>query len=166
MASAEDRRAARVLAGQATSRVRRAPGRKPVRAARKWVTRGRLGTRHGRSVVPVLGTPWQDTMSAERPGWRERAAYLDGSPVFAVDYQTCRRCGLGWVEQPYTVPQYQRCGLAAAGLAALRGEHPGLEWHTLGGHFSDSEPFWSVVGAGVAGGYQKREMCPHYALGG
>lgn len=161
MASGEDRWAARVLAAQAASQVGRAPGREPVRATLKWVTRGRLGRQQGWSVDPVLGTPWQDTMSAERAGWRERAAYLNGSLVFAVDYQTCRRCGLGWVEQPYTVPQYQRCGLATAGLAALRGEQPGLEWHTLGGHFRDSEAFWSVVGAGVVGGYQKRGMCPH-----
>jgi hypothetical protein len=30
------------------------------------------------------------------------------------------------IEQPYTLPRYQRCGLAAAGLAALRAEHPGF----------------------------------------
>jgi len=59
-----------------------------------------------------------------------------------VDYQICRRRGLGWVEQPYTGPRYQRCGLAAAGLAALRPEYSDLERHTLGGHFSrDTEPF-------------------------
>jgi len=161
VANAEDRRAAHALAEQATSQVGRAPGREPVQAALKWVTRGRLSARHGWPVIPVLGTPWQDTVSAERTGWRQRTAYLDGSVVFAVDYQTCRRCGLGWVEQPYTIPRYQRCGLAAAGLRALRAEQPGLEWHTLGGHFPDSEPFWSAAGTGVAGGYQKREMCPH-----
>ena len=65
------------------------------------------------------------------------------------------------MEQPYTVPEYQRCGLAAAGLAALRAEYHGLEWHTLGGHFRDSEAFWSAAGAAVAGGYKKRDMCPH-----
>ncbi len=161
MASAQDRRAARVLAGKAASQAGRASGRQPLRAALMWVTRGRLGRRRGWPVVPVLGTPWQDTVSAERTGWRQRAAFLGGTDVFAVDYQICRRCGLGWVEQPYTVPQFQRCGLAAAGLAALRAENPGLHWHTLGGHFPDSEPFWSAAGAGVAGGYQQREMCPH-----
>ena len=50
---------------------------------------------------------------------------------------------------------------ASPGLAALRAEHPGLEWHTFGGHFPDSEPFWTAVGAGVAGGYRRRDMCPH-----
>lgn len=70
----------------------------------------------------------------------------------------------GW-SSPYTEPQYQRCGLASAGLAALRSEQPGLEWHTLGGHFPDSEAFWLAVGAGVAGGYQRREMCPHRGNG-
>jgi hypothetical protein len=159
------RRAARALAAQAASQVGRAPGHEPLRAMLKWGTRGRLGRRRGWPVVPVLGTPWQDTVSAERTGWRERAAYLDGSVAFAVDYQTCRGCGLGWVEQPYTESQYQRCGLAAAGLAALRCEQPGLEWHTLGGHLPDSEAFWSAVRAGVAGGYRRREMCPHRGNG-
>lgn len=161
MASTGDRGDARVLAGQAASHVGRAPGREPVRAALKWLTRGRLGSRHGWPVVPVLGTPWQDTVSAERNGWRQRAAYLGGHQVFAVDYQVCGRCGLGWVEQPYTDPRYQRCGLAAAGLAALRAEHPGLEWHTLGGHLGGSGPSWLAVGKGVAGGYTRRPVCPH-----
>jgi hypothetical protein len=85
--------------------------------------------------------------------------------VFAVDYQVCRLCGLGWVEEPYTDPDYQRCGLAAAALAALRSEYPGLEWHTLGGHFRETEPFWSAVGTDVNGGYTKRGVCPHRTVG-
>jgi hypothetical protein len=165
MTTTGDRDAARELAGLATSHVGRASGSEPVRTALKWLTRGRLGTRHGWPVVPQLGTPWQDTVSRERTGWRQRAAYLDGDVVFAVDYQICRRCRLGWVEQPHTVEQYQRCGLASAGLAALRAEHPGLEWHTLGGHFFESEPFWQAAGAGTAGGYQKRDMCRHRDAG-
>ncbi|WP_439681215.1 hypothetical protein [Embleya sp. MST-111070] len=67
------------------------------------------------------------------------------------------------VEQPYTDPSYQRCGLASAGLVALRTEHPGLNWHTLGGHFRDSEPFWTAVGTAVAGGYSQRKPCRHIA---
>jgi len=94
-----------------------------------------LGRRYGWPFIPNLGTPWQDTISAERSGWRQRSAWLKDSLVFAVAYQVCRRCQLGWVEQPYTEPQYRRIGLAAAGLAALRDDHPGLGWHTLGGHF-------------------------------
>jgi hypothetical protein len=100
-------------------------------------------------------------MSSERPGWRERAANLDDQTVFAVDYQICRLCQLGWVEQPYTDPSYQRCGLASAGLAALRTEHPELSWHTLGGHFPDSQAFWTAAGTGVSGGYEQRQLCPH-----
>jgi hypothetical protein len=42
-----------------------------------------------------LSTPWRDTVSVNRPGWRERAAYLGSEEVFAVDYQICRTCGLG-----------------------------------------------------------------------
>jgi hypothetical protein len=39
----------------------------------------------------------------------------------------------------------QGCGLAAAELAALRAEHPGLSWHTAGNHMPDSGPFWRAV---------------------
>ncbi|MBW0115665.1 hypothetical protein I4J48_10410 [Pseudonocardia sp. KRD-169] len=70
------------------------------------------------------------------------------------------------MEQPYTTPEYQRCGLAAAGLAALRAEHPGFAWHTLGGHLADSRAFWAAVGAGVEGGYQQRYVCVHVSPGG
>jgi len=150
MAGSVGREAARELAGQAMSHVGRVPNMEPLSVLR-WLTRGRLGRQRGRPAVPRLGTPWQDTASSERTGWRERAGYLGGEQVFAVDYQVCRRCGPGWVEQPHTVEDYQRCGLAAAGLAALRAEYHGLEWHTLGGHFRESEPFWDAVGAGVPG---------------
>ena len=95
-----------------------------------------------------------------RPGWRE-APNLADDVAFAVDYTVCARCELGWVEWPYTTEQYQRCGLATAALEALRLEHPGLSWHTLGGHFRDSRAFWAAVGTGVLGGYQQRETCPH-----
>lgn len=57
-------------------------------------------------------------------------------------------------------------GLASAGLAALRAEYPGLEWHTLGGHFNDSRAFWAAVGADVPGGYQQRAVCAHISPGG
>jgi hypothetical protein len=85
--------------------------------------------------------------------------------VFEVDYQICPRCRLGWVEQPHTPPRYQRRGLARAGLAALRAEHPGLSWHTLGGYINDSPDFWDTVGVDVPGGYQPREVCPHVTTG-
>jgi hypothetical protein len=51
----------------------------------------------------MLTTPWQDTVSANRLGWRQRAANLNGELAFAVTYQLCHRCRLGWVEQPYTL---------------------------------------------------------------
>jgi hypothetical protein len=161
MEDAKGEDAVQLLVSQAMSKVGRASGREPVRAVLRWLSQDRLGRRRGWPVVPMLGTPWQDTVSGERAGWRQRAAYLDGREVFAVDYQTCRRCRLGWVEQPYTLPQYQRHGLAAAGLAALRAESPDLEWHTLGGHFRDSERFWAMVGIGVPGEYRQRGLCPH-----
>ncbi|MGH3769688.1 MAG: hypothetical protein ACRDTX_31845, partial [Pseudonocardiaceae bacterium] len=69
--------------------------------------------------------------------------------------QLCHRCRLGWVEEPYTLPPYQRCG-----------ECPGLSWHTLGGHFRDSRAFWDAVGADVPGSYQQRPLCPHAQAGG
>jgi hypothetical protein len=160
----DDRQAARHLAAQAHT-VSRASGREPWRDALRWLSRGRYGRRTGWPVVPRLGTPWQDTISGERRGWRQRAAFLDGREVFGVDYQVCRRCRLGWVEQPYTVEKYQRCGLASAGLAALRADHPGLSWHTRGGHFRSSQPFWIAAGVDVPGGYQQREVCPHATTG-
>jgi hypothetical protein len=69
------------------------------------------------------------------------------------------------VEQPYTLPEYQRCGLASASLAALRIEHPGLTWHTLGEHLRDSKGFWEAVGAEVPGDYQQRSPCAHITTG-
>ena len=120
MASEVDRRAARILAGLAATEVRRAAGGETARSPLRWLTRGRRVRRRDWSDDPESDAPWRDTRSANRPGWRERAAYLDANEVFAVDYEVCRRCGLGWVEEPYTHPDYQRCGLAAAALAALR----------------------------------------------
>jgi hypothetical protein len=93
------------------------------------------------------------------------AAYLGGNEVFRVDYQVCHRCRLGWVEQPSTVAEYRRCGLATAALAALRSENPEIEWHTLGGHLADSVPFWVSAGAGIPGGYTQRDPCPHRGAG-
>jgi hypothetical protein len=91
--------------------------------------------------------------------WRQRSAHLDdGEEVFAVDYLVCHECGLGWVEQPYTREDCQRLGLAAAALAALREEHPGVAWHTIGGH-SSAPRFWDAVSVGVDGGYQRRDQC-------
>lgn len=160
-----DRSAARRLASRA-HQVGRVSGREPVREFVRWISRDRLGRRTGWPVVPRLPTPWQDTVSAERIGWRQRAANLNGEFAFAVDYEVCWRCRLGWVEQPYTLPRYQRSGLAAAGLAALCADHPGLAWHTLGGHFQDSRAFWAAVGAGVPGGYRQRDVCAHISPGG
>jgi len=163
-----DPAAVRELAGLA-HQVGRVSGREALaREFLRWISRGRLGRAQGRPVVPRLATPWQDTLSDERIGWRQRAANLADHPrefAFAVDYEVCRRCRLGWVEQPYTMPKFQRCGLAAAGLAALSAEHPGFAWHTLGGHLGDSRSFWAAVGAGVEGGYQQRGVCQHVSSG-
>ncbi|MEV4123161.1 hypothetical protein [Micromonospora sp. NPDC049645] len=156
----EQLEAVRQLVARA-SEVGRVSGRQPWREVVVWLTRGRWGRRAGWPVVPVLTKPWQDTISAERHGWRTRAANLDDDFAFAVDYRICHRCRIGWVEQPYTHPRYRRHGLASAGFAALRAEHAGLSWHTLGGHFRSSQPFWATVGAGVPGGYHQRGPCPH-----
>lgn len=161
----DDAQAAQRIAGQA-HQVRYVSGREPWREAVQWITRGKFGRRHGLPIVPMLTTPWQDTVSDNRIGWRQRAANLDGDFAFAVDYQLCHRCRLGWVEEPYTLPRYQRCGLASAGLAALRADHPGFNWHTLGGHFRDSQPFWAAVGTNVPGSYEKRPLCAHIKANG
>jgi hypothetical protein len=171
-ADPDDARVARALAAGASEGVARVGEADWWRPVLRWLSRGRLGRSRGWPVLPVLGSPWQDTVSPERAGWRQRAAYRAAGTVdseegfvFAVDYRICCRCRLGWVEHPYTVPRYARCGVAAAGLAALREEHPGIGWHTLGGHFPSSEPFWVAVGAGVTGGYRQRDLCPHVTAG-
>lgn len=158
----EDRQAARELAALATTQVGWT-SRDRLRRALIGVSRGRLGRRHDWPAIPVLGTPWQDNPSVRGIRWRERAAYLNGQPAFSVDYQVCCRCRVGWVEEPGTEDGYERCGLAAAGLAALRAEHPGLAWHTAGNHMPGSEPFWKAVASGVSGGYARRDICPHRA---
>lgn len=168
MTDRDNSRAARYLASQA-DRVTRASGREPLRAMWQWVTRGRVVAELRPwywPVVPRLDGPWQDTISGERVGWRSRSAWLgDDDFAFAVCYRICRRCRLGWVEEPYTLPKYQRCGLARAGLERLRVEHPGLAWHTLGGHSRSSQAFWAAVSADVPGGYQQRKLCPHVKPG-
>lgn len=165
MTAPEDGVAAQRLAGEAHD-VGWAFRYERLRIALWRISGGRLANRRGWPVIPILGTPWQDVIAAERTGWRCRAAYLNGEVVFEVDYRVCRRCRLGWVEQPYTDPRYQRCGLASAGLAALRAENSGISWHTLGNHFDDAEPFWIAVGAGVRGGYERRKRCPHIEVQG
>jgi hypothetical protein len=155
-----DAQAARHLARQAGT-VSHVSGRGPWRAALRWIN----GAMFNQPSEAFVASGWCDSASQERPGWRERAAHLDHQTVFAVAYQPCRRCGLAWVEQPYTDPLYQRCGLAGAGLAALRIEHPRLSWHTLGGHLTESQAFWAAVGADVCGGYRQRQLCSHVRLG-
>lgn len=132
-----------------------------MRKVLRRISGGRLGQRGGWPDPPQLNTPWQDTISPTRHGWRQRAANLHGESVFGVDYQVCRRCEVVWVEEPHTDPEYQGCGLAKAGLAALRADYPDMAWHTLGGHLSDAVAFWETVAVGVHGGYEQRELCPH-----
>jgi hypothetical protein len=155
----DDRQAARELAALAT-RVGWA-SRDRLRRAAIWVTRGRVGHRRSWTVVRTPETGWQDNPSDRGMIWRERAAYLNGQPVFGVDYQVCRRCRAGWAEEPWTEDRYTRCGLAAAGLAALRAEHPGVSWYTAGGHMPDVEPFWQAIATGIPGGYQRHKICVH-----
>ncbi|MEU4472372.1 hypothetical protein [Micromonospora sp. NPDC023888] len=126
--------------------------------------------------MPRLTTPWQDTVSNERIGWRMRAANLRGHDsddtsvrdqfVFEIDYQICHRCRICWVEQPHTLPAYRRRGLAAAGLAAPGRENPGYAWHTLGGHIGGSPAFWDTVDADVPGGCRPRRACEQVTAGG
>lgn len=161
----EDGPRVQALIDQATEQVGRVSDRDVRRDVLRWISQGRWGRVNPRRIRR-LDTPWRDRPSSERIGWRERAAVLEGKVIFAVDYEVCRRCGLGWVEQPYTEPRYQRRGLATAGLAALRAEHPELRWHTLGGHLGDSRAFWDAVGATVPGGYRQQEVCAHISIGG
>jgi hypothetical protein len=69
--------------------------------------------------------PWQDTISTERVGWRQRAANLDGVFAFAVDYQVCLAGWVGWSNPPHAaaVPAMWpgRCGRRLPGLRARQG---------------------------------------------
>ena len=85
MASDEDRRAARVLAGLAITEVARALGEETARSPLRWLTGGRWPRQRDWLDDPGPDTPWRDTRSVNRPGWRERAAYLHGEGVLAVD---------------------------------------------------------------------------------
>lgn len=152
------------LAGQA-DQVRRAIGGDWWIMLLRRLSHRRLGRRRDWPRIRDLGSPWQDNIAVERTGWRSRAAWLDGDQVFTVDYRVCQRCRTGWVEGPSTDEPLRRCGLAAAGLGALRTEYPGLTWYTLGGHFVQSRPFWATVGRGVPGGYQQSPLCPHVEAG-
>lgn len=138
-------------------------GRTPLRSAVFRLTRGRIDRRPRYTVgqLPTLPTPWQDTVSGRYFGWRCRQANLYGEQAFVVEYVICPYCRIGWVDKPYTIEEYQRHGLAAAGLGALRAEHPTLQWHTGSGHMRPSQPFWSAVGDGVDGHYLPRKLCPH-----
>ncbi|MFD9965025.1 hypothetical protein [Amycolatopsis sp. NPDC058986] len=143
---------------------RRRPGRwAPLK---RWLVGGtRIRRRTGwPASAPMLSDqPWQDRPSWEREGWRERVAFLEGEEVFGVDYVICGRCRCGWVEQPSTQEPYRGCGLARAGLAALRAENPGLAWYTLGGHLRDARPFWAAISADVPGGYRPQPLCGHFS---
>jgi hypothetical protein len=136
--------------------------RTPFQTVLNWLSKGRLGHAQWHpEVAEGLSTPWRDTPAYGRPQWRERAAYLGEEEVFAVDYIVCARCSTGWVEAPYTHDDYTRCGLATAGLAAIRSDYPQFTWHTAGGHFRDSEAFWSANGHDVPGAYEQRPRCAH-----
>ena len=120
MGSADEREETRAPAAQAGT-VAWAPEGTPWKRLLRAISGGRWGHQPTGWTVIRLDAPWQDTPSSERPGWRERAANLADSVAFAVDYIVCVSCGRGWVEQPYTMEKYQRCGLAAAGQAQTAG---------------------------------------------
>ena len=159
------REAARALAAAADQVGFAQRGGQRYRSLLRHLSGGRRGKRKGPPEIITLATPWQDTASWDRgDDWRTRSANLDGDEAFGVDYCVCRRCRLGWVEQPHTLPQYKRCGLASAALAQLRAEHPGYTWHTAGGHERDARPFWDAAGQGVSGGYRQARLCEHVEL--
>ncbi|TLS46298.1 hypothetical protein FE633_10205 [Streptomyces montanus] len=62
---------------------------------------------------------------------------------------------------PHSYEGYKRYGLASAALASLRRAYPKVPWHTGGGHFRESEPFWNSVSVDVPGSYTRRERCHH-----
>jgi hypothetical protein len=155
------RRAARKIADDAYRHSLHTRGPGPARSALRRLSRGGLRPLVEWTTAPDVTPPWRDTRFGERPGWRKRSATIGDQEAFAVDYMCCQRCLCGWVESPYTPDEFRRCGLASAALKALRADYPGQSWHTLGGHFRSSEPFWTVVGADVSGGYTQQPLCRH-----
>ncbi len=121
-----DRDAARHLAAQA-HHLCRASGREPGRDAIRWLSRGRWGRRTGWPVVPRLDSPWQDTISGERTGWRQRAAYLSG-------YEAS--------------PSIIRSA-AAAGSAGWNSPSPGRTTGSAGWPPQASPPFGSTIPASL-----------------
>lgn len=166
VASEKDLNSARMLAAVAHVGVVRIRGENPGARSIPERVKSRLwGLLEQQLGIEEPTVGWLDAWSRNRPGWRVRAVRLHNDEIFGVDYNTCHRCRLAWVEEPATPGPYRRCGLAKAALAALRGEHPGMQWHTLGGHLSDAIPFWEVVAAGVPGGYTKHPICRHRRIG-
>lgn len=108
-------------------------------------------------------SPWVDRPAGayERTGWRIRAAYFGSDLAFEVEYVVCDLCKIGWVESPHSYEGYTRCGLASAALLSLCRTYPRVQWHTAGGHFRESKPFWDSVSVDVPGGYTQRERCHH-----
>ncbi|MCA2218042.1 hypothetical protein [Jidongwangia harbinensis] len=158
----------RRLREQARTDIGRWSSRTPIRSAVYHLTRGRIDQRPRYNVIqlPTLPTPWQDTDSGRHFGWRYRQANLYGELAFVVEYIICPHCGIGWADRPYTVQEFQRNGLAAAGLEALRAEHPAVAWYTGSGHMNDAKAFWAAVGDGVPGGYRPGDLCRHVARHG
>lgn len=152
------------LRAQARSHVAYWSGRTPVRTVLYHLSRGRIDKRprYILNDLPRLDSPWLDTDSGRYFGWRCRQANLRGDEAFVVEYIVCPHCRIGWVDKPYTTELYQRRGLAAAGLSALRAEHPSVRaWFVASGHMPGSKAFWRAVGAGVPGGYAPDELCVH-----
>ncbi|MER5755020.1 hypothetical protein [Streptomyces sp. NPDC002088] len=117
--------------------------------------------RFDRTAIPPR--PWIDRPAGyyERTGWRIRSAYFRSDLAFEVEYVVCDLCEIGWVEAPTSYEGYKRCGLASAALRSLRLAYPGIQWHTAGGHFRESEPFWDSVSVDVPGNYTQRARCHH-----
>ena len=156
----------RQLREQATTHVVRWSIRTPLRTLLYQLTRGRIDKRPRPTLgdLPRLNSPWQDTDSGRYFGWRCPQANLHGGEAFVVEYIVCPFCAIGWVDRPHTDERFQRRGLAASGLRALRVEYPELKaWYAASGHMPDSKAFWASVGDGVPGGYRSQELCVHVA---
>ncbi|UUU22270.1 hypothetical protein [Streptomyces sp. DSM 40750] len=113
MGSVGERQEALALAAQARNVAWAADGT-PWQRVLRAISGGRWSQPPTGWTVIRLDTPWQDTPSLERSGWRERAANLADDVAFAVDCTVCADYRLGSVEQLCTMEKYQRCGLATA----------------------------------------------------
>ncbi len=156
----DDIAAARHLASQAR-RVRWVSGKEPWCDLVRWLNRGQYGQRHGWPEVPQLDAPWQDTSrlngsagSGPRTSTEKRPSPSTMRSAAAAGSNSLSPCpATSNADWPPRDPPHCAPNTPA--------------WHTLGGLFDGSGPFWTAAGTGAyLAGYQQRDSCLHITADG